>query len=87
MWDSMEWIPSIVIGLESSWIELRPGLMNTWLITNYGGPARFFGDIVSNLSRKSKPMLCWVAEKRSSFLICYNWVYSETGEINKNELH
>ena len=31
-------------------------LMKTWLITNYGGPARIVGDIVSNLSRKSKPM-------------------------------
>ena len=27
-------------------------LMKTWLITNYGGPARIAGDIVSNLSRK-----------------------------------
>ena len=31
-------------------------LRKTWLITNYGGPARIVGDIVSNLSRKSKPM-------------------------------
>ena len=31
-------------------------LMKTWLITNYGGPARIVGDIVSNLSRKSKPV-------------------------------
>ena len=31
-------------------------LMKTWLITNYGGPVRIVGDIVSNLSRKSKPM-------------------------------
>ena len=28
-------------------------LLKTWLITNYGGPARIVGDIVSNLSRKS----------------------------------
>ena len=27
-------------------------LMKTWLITNYGGPARIMGDIVGNLSRK-----------------------------------
>ena len=31
-------------------------LMKTQLITNYGGPVRIVGDIVSNLSRKSKPM-------------------------------
>ena len=31
-------------------------LMKTWLITNCGGPARIVGDIVSNLSRKAKPM-------------------------------
>ena len=31
--------------------------MKTWPITNYGGSARIVGDIVSNLSRKSKPML------------------------------
>ena len=24
----MEWIPSIVTGLESSWIELRPGFLD-----------------------------------------------------------
>ena len=28
-------------------------LMTTWLIANYGGPARIVGDIVSNLSKKS----------------------------------
>ena len=32
-------------------------LMKTWLITYYGCTARIVGDIVSNLSRKSKPML------------------------------
>ena len=31
-------------------------LMKHWLITNYGGPVRIDGDIVSNPSRKSKPM-------------------------------
>ena len=30
-------------------------LMKTWLINNYGGPSRIVGDIVGNLSRKSKP--------------------------------
>ena len=30
--------------------------MKTWLITNFGGPARIVGDIVSNLSRKCKTM-------------------------------
>ena len=32
-------------------------LMKTWLITNYGSPARIMGDIVFNLSRKPKPVL------------------------------
>ena len=32
-------------------------LMKTWLIANYGGPARIVGDIVSNLSKKPKPLL------------------------------
>ena len=30
--------------------------MKTWLISNYGGPSRIVGDIIGNLSRKSKPM-------------------------------
>ena len=30
-------------------------LMMTWIITNYGGPSRIVGDIINNLSRKSKP--------------------------------
>ena len=29
--------------------------MKTWLITNYGGSSRIVGDIINNLSRKSKP--------------------------------
>ena len=42
-------------------------LMKTWLITNYGGPARIVGDIVSNLSRKSKPTLGNKKEKFSFY--------------------
>ena len=42
-------------------------LMKTWLITNYGGPVRIFGDIVSNLSRKSKPILGNRREKFSFY--------------------
>ena len=30
-------------------------LMKTWLISNYGGPSRIVGDIINNLSRKTKP--------------------------------
>ena len=30
-------------------------LMKTWLFTNYGGTSRIVGDIINNLSRKSKP--------------------------------
>ena len=42
-------------------------LMKTWLITNYGGPVRIMGDIVGNISRKSKPMR--VTEERSLVFI------------------
>ena len=31
-------------------------LMKDWLIKNYGGPSRIVGDIISNLSRKPKPV-------------------------------
>ena len=31
------------------------GMMKTWLITNYGGPLRIVGDIISNLSKRAKP--------------------------------
>ena len=30
-------------------------LMKSWSITNYGGPSRIVGDIINNISRKSKP--------------------------------
>ena len=30
--------------------------MKTWLINTYGGPSRIVGDIISNLSRKPKPV-------------------------------
>ena len=30
-------------------------LMKTWLISNNRGPSRIVGDIINNLSRKSKP--------------------------------
>ena len=49
-------------------------LMKTWLITNYDGPARIVGDIVSNLSLKSKPMQ-GSRKEMFVFLFCYNWVY------------
>ena len=31
-------------------------LMKTWLISNNRGPSRIVGDIINNLSRKSKPV-------------------------------
>ena len=37
--------------------------MKTWLISNYGGPSRIVGDIISNLSRKSKPISGNIKEK------------------------
>ena len=30
--------------------------MKAWLINNYCGPSRIVGDIISNLSKKTKPM-------------------------------
>ena len=42
-------------------------LMKTWLITNYGGPARTEGDIVSYLSRKPKPVLGRRKEKSAFY--------------------
>ena len=41
--------------------------MKTWLIANYGGPARIVGDIVSNPSKKSKPLLGNRKEKFSFY--------------------
>ena len=31
------------------------GMMKNWLISNYGGPSRIVGDIINNLSNRSKP--------------------------------
>ena len=42
-------------------------LMKTWLIVNYGDPARIVGDIASNLSRKYKPTLGNRKEKFSFY--------------------
>ena len=42
-------------------------MLKTWLIANYGGPARIVGDIVSNLSKKSKLMLGNRKEKFSFY--------------------
>ena len=44
-------------------------LMKTRLIANYGGPTRIVGDIVSNLSKKSKPMLGNKKEKFSFYAV------------------
>ena len=44
-------IKSLLINISNNY-----SLMTTWLITNYGGPERIVEDIVSHLSRKSKPM-------------------------------
>ena len=41
------------------------GMMKTWLITNYGEPARIVGDIISNISKRAKPTLGNGKEKLS----------------------
>ena len=41
--------------------------MRTWLITNYGGPSRIVGDIINNLSRKSKPV---GGNRKEKFVFC-----------------
>ena len=51
-------------------------LMKTWLITNYGGPSRIVGDIINNLSRKSKP----VGGNRKEKFVFYSAI---TGAIQK----
>ena len=53
-------------------------LMKTWLITNYGGPAGIVGDIVGNLSRKSKPVL---GNRRDKF----SFYSAITGSIQRLE--
>ena len=53
-------------------------LMKTWLFTNYGGSARILGDIVSNLSRKFKPMSGNRKEK-------FNFYSAITGSIQRLE--
>ena len=51
-------------------------LMKTWLIINYGGPSRIVGDIINNLSRKSKP----VGGNRKEKFVFYSAI---TGAIQK----
>ena len=52
--------------------------MKTWLITNYGGPSRILGDIINNLSRKSKP----VGGNRKERFVFYSTI---TGAIQRLE--
>ena len=52
--------------------------MKTWLITNYGGPSRIVGDIINNLSRKSKP----VHRSRKEKFVFYSAI---TGAIQRLE--
>ena len=54
------------------------GLMKT----NYGCLSRIMGDIINNLSRKSKPVL-W-NRKEKFVLFRDHWSYTETGEIIKS---
>ena len=54
-------------------------LMKTCFFTKYGGPARIVGDIVSNLSRKSKPM----SGSRREKIIFYSAI---TGSIQRLEI-
>ena len=50
--------------------------MKTWLITYYGGPSRIVGDIVNNLSRKSKPVAGNRKEK-------FTFYFAITGAIQR----
>ena len=52
--------------------------MKTWLIANYGGPARIVGDIVNNLSRKFIPVPGSRKEK-------FAFYYAITGSIQRLE--
>ena len=65
--------------------------MKTWLINTYGGPSRIVGDIISNLSGKSKP----VGGNRKDKFIFYSAIrgaiqrlerLSRANYINKTEL-
>ena len=51
-------------------------LMKTWLINTYGGPSRIVGDIISNLSRKPKP----VGANRKDKFVFYSAI---TGAIQR----
>ena len=53
-------------------------MINTWLINNYGGPSRIVGDIINNLSRKSKPV---VGNRKEKFV----FFSSITGAIQRLE--
>ena len=44
------------------------GMMKTWLISNYGGPSRIVGDIINNVSKRSKPAPDNRIEKFSFYL-------------------
>ena len=54
------------------------GLMKEWLIKNYGRPSRIVGDIISNLSRKTKP----VGGNRKDKFVFYSTI---TGAIQRLE--
>ena len=43
------------------------GMMKTWLISNYGGSSRIVGDIINNLSKRSKPAPDNIREKFSFY--------------------
>ena len=66
-------------------------LMKTWLIKTYGGPSRIVGDIISNLSRKPKP----VGGNRKDMFVFYSAItgailrlekLSRANYINRTEL-
>ena len=52
--------------------------MKTWLINTYKGPSRIVGDIISNLSRKPKP----VGANRKDKFVFYSAI---TGAIQRLE--
>ena len=66
-------------------------VVKTWLITNYGGPSKIFGDIVNNFARKPTP----VGRNRKDIFLFYlaiTWAIqgleklSRVNYIDKSEL-
>ena len=56
-------------------------LVKTWLITNYGGSSRIVGDIINNISRKSKPVVGNRKEKFVFYSLISGVKYIDRAEL------